>query len=433
MPAEHFETTTLPGRGRLLVAFSGGPDSVCLLHRLTQAPPGRSIECVHVDHGLDPESARRAERAVELAAGLGIPCRIVRIRVKAGRGPEAAAREARYRALEALVGPGEVLLTAHHADDQAETILLRLIRGAGPEGLAGISPLRRFGQGWLWRPLLDQSRAAIEDWIERYGLQCIRDPANDCLDFDRNQLRHRVLPELRERWPGVDTALRRSARLWGDAAGFIRRHVEADLAAACGPDAELSLHRLADDSDYYRAEAIRIWCLQIGCEPPPGRRLDAFVEQLRASRSDRCPELRFGGHIVRFWSGRLWLESESPQPDQWCLRWDGRAPIELPHDLGRMELTGSGQKALELEIRSGSHGESLQPVGSAHHRACKRLLAEAGVPPWQRPHWPRLWLDGRLVALGERWLTAEFEALLQQRRLSLRWRRGGDRTTTPVR
>ena len=275
MPAEHFEPITLPGRGRVIVGFQRRPRFRLPPASTRRGELDRAIECVHVDHGLDPDSAQRADRAVELAGRLGIPCRIARIEVTAGRGPEAAARDARYRVLEALVGPGEVLVTAHHADDQAETILLRLIRGAGPEGLAGISPLRRFGQGWLSRPLLDQSRAAIEHWLERHELDCIRDPANDCLDFDRNHLRHRVLPELRERWPGVETALRRSARLCGDAAGFIRRHVEADLAEACGPDGELALDRLADDSDYYRAEAIRILVpparLRAAARPPPGR------------------------------------------------------------------------------------------------------------------------------------------------------------------
>ncbi len=433
MPAEHFDLTTLPGRGRVIVAFSGGPDSVCLLYRLTRAALERGIECVHIDHGLDPESAQRANRAVAIADGLGVPCRIIRIEVSAGSGPEAAARDARYRALEALVGPGEVLVTAHHADDQVETVLLRLIRGAGPEGLSGIPALRRFARGWLARPLLDCTRAGIEHCIERNGLDCIRDPANECLDFDRNQLRHKVLPGLRRRWPGVETALRRSARLCGDAAGFIRRHVEADLAAAYGPRDVLALDGLADDSHYYRAETIRSWCLHNGCEPPPGRRLDTFVEQLRSARSDRCPELRWSGRVLRFWRGRVWLESALTPADPWSLRWDGRQPIELPHGLGRMELTGSGKAPRGLEIRSGREGESLRPAGDAHHRACKRLLAAAGIPPWRRHQWPRLWLDGRLVALGAHWLTAEFEALLRRRRLSLHWHGDAHRASMPVR
>lgn len=426
MPADSIDPTTLPGRGRVIVAFSGGPDSVCLLHRLVHGDLGRDIVCIHVDHGLDPDSGERAEVAAEIAAGLGVECRIVRIDVgqAQGRGPEARARDARYRALEELVGPGDVLVTAHHADDQAETVLLRLLRGAGPEGLSGIPATRRFGAGWLARPLLEWQRADIERWLERNDLACIRDPANDCPDFDRNHLRHTVLPRLRERWPGVDAALRRSARLCRGAADFVASQVASDLQVASGPDDTLDLSRLSEESAYYRGVAIRAWCIRRGVEPPPGRRLEAFLDQLAQARSDRCPELRWGAHELRCWDKRLWLDSGSSASTDWALSWDGSAPLQLPGELGTLELQGAAGARLALEVRSGKPGDSLQPAGDAHHRDCKRLLADAGVPPWQRDCWPRLWLDGRLVALGTLWRTIEFDRLLDQRGQSLVWKPG---------
>ncbi|WP_376690951.1 tRNA lysidine(34) synthetase TilS [Wenzhouxiangella sp. EGI_FJ10409] len=430
MPSAHLDPGTLPGHGRVIVAFSGGPDSVCLLHRLGLARLDRAIECVHIDHGLDAESPRRAERAVEIAEGLGFRCRVIRVEVGAGRGPEASARDARYRALEQLVGPGDLLVTAHHADDQAETILLRLVRGAGPEGLAGIAALRRFGQGWLSRPLLERPRAEIEHWLDQHGLDCIRDPANDCPDFDRNHLRHEVLPRLRERWPGVDAAMRRSARLCRGAADFLASRVASDLERADAPGEPLALNRLADDGAYYRGAVIRAWCLRQRVEPPPGRRLDAFLEQLTRAGSDRCPELRWGGQVLRCWDERLWLENERATMPEWAMQWDGDAALELPAELGTLELRGPSGPRLALEVRSGRPGDALQPAGHAHHRDCKRLLAEAGVPPWQRYLWPRLWLDGRLVALGTRWRTAEFDQLLDQRRQSLVWEPGARRIAT---
>lgn len=424
MPADPIDPDILPGHGRVIVAFSGGPDSVCLLHRLTRSNLGREVVCVHIDHGLDSESGERAEQAAEIAAQLGVECRIVHVEVSSGQGPEAEARSARYRALEALVETEDVLVTAHHADDQAETVLLRLVRGAGPEGLAGIPAVRRFGRGWLTRPLLEWERADIERWIERNALPSIRDPANECPDFDRNHLRLQALPALRERWPGVDAALRRSARLCRGAADFIARAVAADLETAGGPDGTLLLPALSDDGDYYRGAAIRAWCIQLGAEPPPGRRLEDFLQQLTNAGGSRCPELRWGTRVLRYWRDRLWLETGQAASTEWSLEWDGTEPLQLPAGLGTLSLRGGAGAGLALTVRSGRAGDCLRPAGDAHRRDCKRLLAAAGAPPWQRDHWPRLLLDGRLVALGLRWRSSEFDHLLDQRGQALEWKPG---------
>jgi len=425
MSAEPLDPAALPGQGRIIVAFSGGPDSVCLLHQLARGECTREILCVHVDHGLDPESGERARRAGAIAADMGIACQIVSVEVAAGRGPEAAARAARYRALESLIGEDDALATAHHADDQTETVLLRLIRGAGPEGLAGIRRVRAFGQGWLVRPLLDWHRSQIEAWLQRHGLDSIRDPANDLPDFDRNHLRHAVLPGLRERWPGLDSALHRSARLCRGAADFVAERVDRDLSAADGAESDaLVLGNLSDDSAFYRGAAIRAWCLCRGVEPPPGRRLDAFLQQVAKAAADRCPEIRWGRSRLRYWHERIWLEPAESPADDWTLAWDGLAPLALPYGLGTLRLEGPSAPPLDLAVRAGRDGESLRPADDPHRRDCKRLLAEAGVPPWQRRLWPRIWHDDDLVALGAQWLTGEFARRLEERGQRLRWTPG---------
>lgn len=421
MPAERIRPENLPGSNRVIVAFSGGPDSVCLLHQLAESNTGREIVCVHIDHGLDAESRERADRAADIATSLGVECQTIRVTVESGRGPEAAARDARYRAFEKLVGPEDVLVTAHHADDQAETVLLRLLRGAGPDGLAGIPIVRRFGSGWIARPLIEWQRSDIESWLERYRLECIHDPANDYSGFDRNHLRHVVLPTLRERWPGVDAALRRSARLCRGAADFVADRVALDLEQAGITGDRLALDQLADDSAYYRAAVIRAWCIRNALQPPPGQRLDEFVEQISTAEPDRCPQLRWGEHILRHWANQIWLELVQGPPLDWCLPWDGREPLRLPDGLGRLELVGSAGSPVKLEVCAGQEGQSLKPAGDTHHRPCKRLLSEIGVPPWQRDQWPRLWLDGELVGLGTRWRTTEFDQLLRRRNQSLQW------------
>lgn len=416
------EIPSLPEAGDIVVAFSGGPDSLCLLHALLEHLGPERLRCVHVDHGLDHESGARAERAAQLAGEAGTPCEVLSIEVDSGDGVEAAARHARYRALAGCMNPGDVLVTAHHADDQVETVLLRLLRGAGPDGLSGIPRRRRFAGGWLMRPLLDWTRADIEAFLRERGLEAIRDPANDLPAFDRNQVRHRLLPLIRERWAGADEAILRSARLCRGATRFIADRISADLDQAIDAHNALVLDALEGDDAWYRGEAIRRWCLRLGWSPPPGRQLDAFVEQLDGAEADRLPELRWQRHCIRQWRGRLWAQPASGAPDDWHLSWDGTDSLELPAGLGRLALAGRSGPPLPLTVSSGRPGERLRP-GQGPSRPVKQLLAEAGVPPWQRSAWPRIHSDGRLVAVGDRWLDADFQELLDQRGQRLVWRR----------
>ena len=186
----------------LCVAFSGGPDSTALLHALATLPRERALRAVHVDHGLHPDSVRWAEHARTFCAGLEIPCTVCRVSVdtRAGLGIEGAAREARYAALAGQLQPGELLLTAHHRDDQVETVLLKLLRGAGPEGLGGMRVRRPLGAGELWRPLLDVPRAVLRDYVQAHALACLDDPANADPRLARYVLRHEILPRLAAHW-----------------------------------------------------------------------------------------------------------------------------------------------------------------------------------------------------------------------------------------
>lgn len=430
MTAGAIDPARLPGHGRLILAYSGGPDSLCLLHLLTRSKHDRELICIHVDHGLDEQSGARALAAADAAERLGVACRIETIEVGGGGGPESAARDGRYAVLKSAMAHGDTLLTAHHADDQTETVLLRLIRGAGPGGLAGIRAVRPFGPGWLARPLLDWPRTRIDAWIERYALTPVSDPSNAQLDFDRNFLRHEIIPRLQRRWPGVDRSLRRSARLCRGADEFAVKTVDDDLQGARKHDGALAIDALSDRSQHYLATVIRSWCILRGVEPPPGRQLDSFLTQLGSAAADRLPELRWPGWSLRAWRRHLWLERDLTHSLPWRRDWTGEEPLELPNDTGRLLLSGGAGPAVQLTVQSGTDGESLRPAGDTHHRACKRLLAESGVPPWQRAMWPRVWSDGQLVALGARWLEAEFAKLLESRQQSLTWQPGPRRLST---
>ncbi|HEY8508783.1 MAG TPA: tRNA lysidine(34) synthetase TilS, partial [Steroidobacteraceae bacterium] len=229
--------TLLPDlpRAHLCVALSGGVDSSVLLAALAEGKQTRrNLRAIHIEHGLHPDAPRWSAHCSALAKKLGVPLEVHRIRVTHTRGTslEESARRARYALLESLLRRDEVLLTAHHADDQLETVLLQLLRGAGLPGLAAMADIAPFGPGWLARPLLSRTRAEIETWARAHDLEWVEDETNADERFDRNYLRRRVLPLLRERWPGAAAAVSRSARHAAEAQRLLEALARADVEAA---------------------------------------------------------------------------------------------------------------------------------------------------------------------------------------------------------
>ncbi|MCB1822500.1 MAG: tRNA lysidine(34) synthetase TilS, partial [Candidatus Competibacteraceae bacterium] len=219
----------------LIIGYSGGLDSHVLLHVLaTQGHhwPERRLEAIYVDHGLHTASVAWGEHCANVCRDLNLPFRVLKIdaRPTPGESPEAAARRARYTAFATELSPDAALLTAHHCDDQAETLLLQLLRGAGPHGLAAMPAVSRLGEGWLLRPFLEVDRAELLAYARTHDLQWIEDASNTDIGFDRNYLRHQVLPVLRERWPAVNRTLSRSARLCAETATWLDEEAAADLA-----------------------------------------------------------------------------------------------------------------------------------------------------------------------------------------------------------
>lgn len=417
--------------GRMLVGFSGGPDSLCLLLLLAESRWRTAVQAIHIDHGLDPDSSRRAAEAVRLAEHLGLACRVERVEVERRHpeGPEAAARHARYACLKDLMAPGDTLLTAHHADDQVETVLLRLLRGAGPRGLAGIRSRRRFGPGWLARPLLHWRRAEILERLARAGLEPVLDPANEDLRPDRNYLRHEVLPLLMQRWPGAREAILQAARWQADAASALYLRADRDLARLIDEDPRtLRLAELCNLPDGRALAAVRRWCeRQIG-KAPRHRMLSELLRQCREARPDRVPRLVVGSAILRAWHGRLWLDSSLPTDPNWQLDWsggEGAEPILLLPDGSRLHWRGGERKRLgrTWTVTGPRPGDRLALHPAGPRRRVKDLAREAGIPPWRRPLLPCLRVDGRLVAIGDELLDPEFSRALESNGSRLEWRR----------
>uniref|UniRef100_A0A8J8AYT7 tRNA(Ile)-lysidine synthase n=1 Tax=Coralloluteibacterium stylophorae TaxID=1776034 RepID=A0A8J8AYT7_9GAMM len=417
----------------LCVGYSGGPDSTALLHALAALPRARALglRALHVDHGLAPDSRQWAQACRTLARRLEVPLEVVRVDVArdAGDGLEAAARDARYRALGAALHEGERLVVAHHRDDQAETFLLRALRASGPDGLRGMRTLRPLGRGLLWRPLLDLSRATLADYVRAHALPVVEDPANADLRHDRSRLRGEVMPSLAARWPHVAAAFARSAALCAEAADLLEREDAAALALAQGQDpATLHVHALAPQPAPRRARLRRRSDAGLGLPPQPAVGIDAIERELLPAPADALPAFAWRDVRILRWGGLLHAgTARAPLPADLDLAWEARGRLALPGG-GWLDVEpvagatpGTGEP-LRLRVHARRGGERIRLPGRAHSHALKHVLQDLGVPPWERTRLPLVSsLDGELLAAGDLVVSARMRDLLDARALRLVW------------
>ena len=422
------DVDALPADARVLVGYSGGLDSAVLLHLLARRLPLQRLRALHVHHGLHPEADAWARHCEDMCAQLGIAFDIVRVEVArdAGDGLEAAARHARHAAFAAALEEGEVLALAHHRDDQAETFLLRALRASGVEGLAAMRAWRPYANGFLWRPLLAQPRAAVIAWAQAEQLRWIDDTSNADTDLDRNFLRHRVLPVLRERWPHADAMFARCAALAAEAADLLEDEDVAALASARTPDPEtLSVPALLAVPAARRARVLRRWIARTGLPPLPAQGIARIESDLLHAAADAEAAFAWTGASVRRWRDLLHAAMDAPPlPAEWSMAWRGDAPLVLP-DGGTLALIGGGAFGQPLHVRGRQGGERITLPGRSHSHALKHVLQDLGVPPWLREHLPLLIdADGQVLAAGDLVHSAAFARWLQTHGARLSWSLG---------
>jgi tRNA(Ile)-lysidine synthase len=429
--------------GPVLAGFSGGLDSTVLLHALAadRRVRERGLRALHVRHDLHAAAGAWAEHCRDACAEWGVPMQVVRVQVdlQAGLGLEGAAREARHAAFAASLAAGEILALAHHRDDQAETVLLRLLRAAGGDGLAAMRGERAFGRGRLWRPLLDCPREALLDYARANGLRFVEDPSNADTRFDRNFLRARVLPVLRERWPEAGSALARSAALLAADADLLESEAQARLAPARTRDPRtLATAPLLALPPAWRARALRSWLLSLGLPTPPGRAFARIDAELLQSRRDAQPVFRWPGARLQRWRELLHADAGgAPGDPAFRCEWDGRGRLALPGG-GGLELLRDGSAdaagglpvaapaTLRVGMRQG--GERIRLPGRGHSHALKDCLLQAGLPPWLRGRVPLLRAgDDELLAAGDAILSERWHRQYGDLGLRLRWTPGAAR------
>lgn len=423
-PAQIWKEIAPAGRGRVrcAVAWSGGLDSTVLMHLMVllrkRHPRQLVLRAVHVDHHLQSASAGFRAHCGNLARRWRVPLTVLDVQVGAGPGVsiEEAAREARYAAWRGFLEPGEVLLAAQHADDQVETLLLALLRGAGPAGLAAMPRAASLGQGRLLRPLLDLPRSALLGHAQEHGLRWVEDPSNRQLSHDRNYLRAQVVPRLRERWPALAQTISRSARHCATVAAGMADVASADLdLAADGGGLEMAVLRRWPQAR--QLAVLRAWFSRAGLRSPETRHLEQILVMLRA-RADAHPQLVLPQATVRVHEARLLLEApangqDSPRPRAW--RWR-RASLSL--EAGQLAVVPDRNGDLDLARLPGVLWVRGARNAPGRGRSLRKLLQELAVPLWERERLPLLYGEGADVplAVSDLWLHPDVQARSDSRR-----------------
>jgi tRNA(Ile)-lysidine synthase len=434
---QHLLTTlqSLSSAPRYWVAFSGGLDSTVLLHLMAslRGELDAPLLALHVDHALSEHSAGWSRHCRDLCAALDVSLTVEQVSVARdnGKGLEAAARHARYAAFEQVLGEEEVLLCAHHRDDQAETLLLQLMRGGGVHGLAAMPTQRSLGKGLLLRPLLDRSRAELDAYAREHDLTWIDDPSNFDTTLERNYLRHTLLPQLEERRSGMHKVLARSAANFAESAKLLDELAEQDRRVALGEGDILSLSHLRSLTPARCRNLLRFHCRQLDLPLPEARQLQQVVEELLPAAEDAMPLVAWPGvEVRRYRDGVYFMPPLLPLPEEpFVIHWDGRENIALPSALGTVNLLrqrGRGVLAEKLrgnrcELRLRQGGESLALPGRQGHHDLKKLYQEAGVPTWERERRPLLFIGDELAQVSGLWTAEKFAASEKEEGIILHW------------
>lgn len=406
------ELETLRNMTGVCVALSGGADSVALLLALAQLRPklNKPLRAVHIHHGLQEQADSWADFCAQLCRGLNVPLLISRTRVapQARESVEMAARRQRYSLLEANLGSGEGLLMAHHLDDQAETLLLNLLRGSGVDGLAGMPSRRRFGKGWLIRPLLGWHRASLQDWLRSQHQSWIEDASNADFTFDRNFLRHQILPLLEFRWPAVAKTLARSATLLGEQRNLNRQVTEAALENSyIFAKGSLEVAALKALSTEVRSLVLRIWLHRGWPQTKLSHQQLDTLQKLLSEKSSFTYEV--SDHQLSVFKGALYKANNGKPSPSIDLDWRLDRPLRIPalgiylepETLLRQLRQLSSHSVLRVTTRAG--GEVIC-LGNRGHRRLKKLLQAWGVEPQLRRRLLLLWHHDEIVAIPGYWV-----------------------------
>jgi len=430
----------LPADAAVCVGFSGGLDSAVLLHLFAEhgEASGRKVAALHVHHGLSPNADTWVKFCERFCANQGVALTVERVRVdpNSTQGIEAGARIARYAAYAAR--PEPCIALAHHLDDQAETVLLQLLRGTGLKGIAAMPELRALiGGKQIFRPLLRHSRGQLRAFADGRGLRWIEDESNATLQFDRNFVRHKVAPLLDERFRGWQDALSRFARHAGSAGELLDALAAMDGAPA-RPGPPLELREGLPEAR--RANVLRAWLARNAVAMPPEVRPAARPPPPWAARDDARVRVEHGGVAIVRHRGEALIErglapaalAGAPQPPGWQVPWRQEPDVELGAERGLVHFESASGEGIRATLASGEWsfrprrgGETIRLGADRPTRTLKNLMQERDVPIWQRENLPLLFHGERLVWVPGVGIAAEYACGQGEAGLLPSWRVAG--------
>ncbi|WP_432471922.1 tRNA lysidine(34) synthetase TilS [Amphritea sp. HPY] len=385
---------------RWVIGLSGGLDSMVLLALAAKVLPADQIVVLHVDHQLQIRSSQWRDFCQRQAQQRNLSYHSVSVTVDASASLERAARDARYRAFEEFLNVGDCLLLAHHSNDQAETMLYRLLRGAGLRGLSGIPVTRTVGAGRLLRPLLQRNRAELQNWADQNHLDWIDDPSNLDPTFDRNFLRHQVMPLLESRWPGFVGRWQRTAEYMSDADQLLDELAAIDLSHIATKFTALDLNLLSELSLSRQHNLLRFWIARQGGGRISRQQLAVVFSDVIAAQPGSSPELQLGERLLRRYRNNLYLTVASEAGIEWPVLPLTEEGVSLSQGELQVEVADSGLKTLAgVVIRSRREGDRCRPAGRGGSCPLKKLFQEKNIPPWLRAQWPVCVVGDEIVAV----------------------------------
>jgi tRNA(Ile)-lysidine synthase len=416
---------------KFCVAFSGGMDSTVLLHVMKNIIDEKSqIRAIHINHNIVDNSKVWTKTCKSICKNFGIDIEIISLEVTHnGYGLEAAARDERYKKLKEKLYENEYLLTAHHEEDQMETVFLRMARGTGLDGLQGINEKYSFGEGIIFRPMLEVSKTSVMDYAKEHQLKWVEDSSNQDTHFDRNFLRKKIIPQFRERWPSIASSVSRLSQLSVQNIKILNQIAEEDIGPIANMN-ELPLAKLLDKSFERANNMLRYIILANGMSIPSMKTLQDGLKEMLDPETDKSV-IAWKDYCIRKYKNHLYFLSNSDlEPNKVDVRipWEIGKTVNLGENIGTIEATfihGDGlsiekcKNKLTISYRQG--GELIKPIGHRINKSLKNLFQENQILPWMRDKIPLIYYQDELVSVADLWFNQNYVASQNEAGFVVNW------------
>jgi tRNA(Ile)-lysidine synthase len=432
---------SIPEVSHYYVAYSGGLDSHVLLHALKEISSSLSgsIHALHVNHGISEHAKDWVHHCESTCRNLDVNFKSFEIEEDSPKGEslEAWAREKRYQVMTEQLDSTALLVTAHHLNDQAETLLIQLARGAGVRGLAAMPALRKHNNVRLARPLLNVDQEKLLKYAKSHNLQWIEDESNSDVSIDRNFFRHQIIPKLKKRWPGIANTLHRVALHQASTSRLIDDLAEIDYCFCVAQSrATLQVDKLLSLSIERQSNLIRYWLRQLGLRVPDNKVMHEITNNFLLAKQESEPMVRWPDAELRRYRNQIYaLKPVLEQDVETRIDWDMQSPRRLSGGVLRAKLNpGKGIATdicpdAQLQIRYRKGGEKIHLSNKAHRQELKKLFQEASIPPWERDRLPLLYREGQLIAVADLWIDISASNEDDKPAWILEWEKNDTRVT----